>query len=135
MKEKTINQYLDELLVKYPFKDFNQEISQLYSTLVDLKAKLGGKQLINPIGSMKELLDKYLLSVNEVIEYQIGDKFKGPDNSTYILAKISNKKCGLLDIDTGYLWGSSIKIENDYMISVSQFDEICDFCFKEFKKI
>ena len=135
MKEKTINQYLDELLIKYPFKDFNQEISQLYSTLVDLKAKLGGKQLINPTGSMKELLDKYFLSVNQVIEYQVGDKFVGPDNSTYILARVTNKKCSLLDINTGYIWGLSIRVEDDCMISASQFDEMCDFCSNEFKKI
>jgi hypothetical protein len=60
--EKTINQYLDIFLSKYGtfFVTENADLSLLYGKLIDYKLQYGGKQLINPEGEIKELINIYL---------------------------------------------------------------------------
>lgn len=62
MKEMTINQYIDLFFKKYqdPTDRDNKELNTLLCKLTTLKDSLGGKQLINPEGELKELIDKYL---------------------------------------------------------------------------
>jgi len=134
MKSKTINQYLDELLGKYKFSQYNDEMLYLYNTLTGFKNEFGGKQLISPTGILKELLDKYLLGINPITNYLIGDKFKGPDGM-YILAQTSSKKCGLLNMDTGYLWSAPVKVGDISLISSLEFNMIANFSFSEFIKM
>jgi hypothetical protein len=60
--DKTVNQYLDIFLSKYSTFDLmkDKELSKLYGKLIDYKLEYGGKQLINPEGEIKELINTYL---------------------------------------------------------------------------
>lgn len=62
IKELTINQYIDRFFENYQdsLSIDNKEIHTLLCKLTTLKDSLGGKQLINPEGQLKELIDKYL---------------------------------------------------------------------------
>lgn len=62
MKEMTINQYIDLFFKKYqdPTDRDNKELNTLLCKLTTLKDSLGGKQLIDPEGTLKELINKYL---------------------------------------------------------------------------
>lgn len=59
-KLKTINQYLDVLISKYKAEEIKDEVLILYNKLLGFKNLYGGKQLIEPSKSCKELIDKYL---------------------------------------------------------------------------
>jgi len=62
MKGMTINQYINLFFKRYQdtMSTDNKELNTLLSKLTTLKDSLGGKQLINPEGELKELIDKYL---------------------------------------------------------------------------
>lgn len=62
MKEMTINQYINLFFKRFQdtISTDNKELNTLLCKLTTLKDSLGGKQLINPKGTLKELIDKYL---------------------------------------------------------------------------
>lgn len=60
-QEFTINQYLDKLISKYgSYNKMDKEVRLLYDKLIEAKYKFGGRQVINPEGECKELINKYL---------------------------------------------------------------------------